>query len=57
VYTLTTWQSLNEEAQKHADRGLDGDYGNHEDRMRQFAYAQVYATLAVAAATQEGGQG
>lgn len=38
-------------ADDHAHRGLNGDYGDHEHRMRLLAYAQVYATLAVAAAT------
>jgi hypothetical protein len=32
------------EADSYAFRGLDGDSG-HEDRMRQFAYAQVQATI------------
>jgi hypothetical protein len=38
-------------AENHAGRGLDGDFDgrfSHEERMRQLAYAQVLATLAVA---------
>lgn len=40
-------------AEHYAERGLDGDYGDHEMRMRQLAYAQVMATLAVARATAD----
>lgn len=39
------------EAERYATRGLDGDHGDHEARMRCIAYAQVMATLAVASAT------
>ena len=40
--------SYTEQAERLADQALDGDYGDHEIRMRRFAAAQVYATLEVA---------
>lgn len=50
---MSKYQEIQDAAQRVADQALDGDYGDHETRMRRFAYAQVMATLAQAAATNE----
>ncbi len=36
-----------QEAERLADKSLDGDYGSEEYRLRLAAVAQVYATLAL----------
>lgn len=50
---MSKYQEVHASAQEMADKALDGDHGDHETRMRRFAYAQIMATLAQAAATME----